>query len=389
MRTTIELPSQNVISCINQPSYFIHPGHIQAMASHAIIPPEIITEILYHLPVKSLGRFRCVSKGFKSLLSQSTFIKTHQNTFNHKHFILDSDHHSLYSIPFHYQEEKKDEEEEAVHTPFEFCLELDPHADMFTFHGSCNGLVLLSAHDEDGGHTLIVLNPVTIEFVTLPKSGFDIVDDMKEIDIVFGFGYDSTNDDYKVVTISFFEEEVDMDGVHVHVYSLKTNTWRWVCDFSYDHTYGKSYPGVFVNEFLHWIAIRGSDDLGVIVAFSLENENFSEVALPKCFNDVDIITKNDVKLDFGEKLVLFMEGKVWLMNEYGVPESWMKIELIGFNVVPKDQPMIFYENGEILVVTNNQMLMYDIEGCLCGWLDTNDFVVRGICVESLVSPKHK
>ncbi|KAK1438276.1 hypothetical protein QVD17_04082 [Tagetes erecta] len=353
------------------------------MASQAIMPPEIITEILHHLPTKSLGRFRCVSKSFQSLLSQSTFIKTHKNTLNHKHFILNSNHYSLYSLPLHYHEEQ-----EAVHSPMELCLELDPHVDMFTFHGSCNGLVLLSGHDVDGGHTLIVLNPVTTEFVTLPKSGLDIIDDMREIDIVFGFGYDFTNDDYKVVTISFFEEEVDVDGIHVHVYSLKTCTWKWVCDFPYDHTYGKSFPGVFVNGFLHWIAIRGSDDLGVIVAFSLENENLSEVALPKCFIDVDIMATNEVKLDFGEKLVVFLGCEVWLMNEYGVPESWTKIELNGFNVVSIDQPMIFFENGEILVVVDNQMLVYDIEGRLCGCLDTNDFVVRGICVESLVSPKY-
>ncbi|KAM3340851.1 hypothetical protein P3S68_028486 [Capsicum galapagoense] len=41
------------------------------------IPPEVIDEILSRLPVKSLLRFKCVSKSFKSLIDSPKFIQAH------------------------------------------------------------------------------------------------------------------------------------------------------------------------------------------------------------------------------------------------------------------------------------------------------------------------
>ncbi|PWA69830.1 F-box associated interaction domain-containing protein [Artemisia annua] len=52
------------------------------------IPQDIITSILYRLPVKSLCRFRCVSKEWQSLFSEPHFIKTHTKTLNRTHLIF-------------------------------------------------------------------------------------------------------------------------------------------------------------------------------------------------------------------------------------------------------------------------------------------------------------
>ncbi|XP_076947330.1 F-box/kelch-repeat protein At3g06240-like [Bidens hawaiensis] len=164
---------------------------------------------------------------------------------------------------------------------------------MFTFHGSCNDLVLVSGHDVDGGHTLIVLNPSTWVFFEVPDSGFDIIDEMREIHIVFGFGYDSVTDDYKVVTVSFYNnDEVvnDVENIFVHVYSLKTDEWRRVCHCE-------------------------EDLVRVIVAFSLSDETLSEVALLECCSDAGIEFKNGIKLVIsGERLAVFVEGDVWVMK---------------------------------------------------------------------------
>lgn len=173
----------------------------------------------------------------------------------------------------------------------------------------------------------------------------------------------------------------DVENVFVHVYSLKTDEWRRVCRFRYDHTCGKRSSGVFVNGFLHWIGVKdcGEDFVRVIVAFSLSDETLSEVALPECCSDAGVEVKNGIKLVTGERLVVFVEGDVWVMKEYGVVESWTKVVLDGIGAVGVDRPVVFYENGEVVVVGGGEMVVYDIEGRLCRRLNTNKFEVGGIC----------
>ncbi|KAI3713768.1 hypothetical protein L1987_72354 [Smallanthus sonchifolius] len=300
-------------------------------------------------------------------------IETKQNTFNRKHFILVSEHDSLYSLLFNHRE--------TVSRPTELCLQL-PYVDVFTFCGSCNGLVLVSAQDNFGDLNLIVLNPMTSGFVQLPDSRYSILDHWRKTDFVFGFGYDSMTDDYKVVTVSFFRTDLE-----VYVYSLKTNSWKWVTYYPFDHAYyGKDSTCVFVNGVLHWIDIENTGGLGVIVAFSLTSEIFTELPLPISFDAADSsMAKNELKLVVGEKLAIFMKGEIWVMNNNnnnnnnGVFISWTEILLHGLNEVPA---MVFYDDGKFLVVSRYEMLMYNIEdGSLCrhtdSYSDMNYVDVRG------------
>lgn len=347
-------------------------------------PPEIITNILYRLPAKSLGRFRCVSKSWQAQLSEPQFIKHHQNTLNRNQLICASFSSSLYSLPCNQLEEN----------PKKLSSEL-PHADIFIFLGSCNGLVLGFAEDFVNAHSLVVFNPTTTKFVELPESGYEMVNKLLEIDIMYGFGYDASTDDYKVVTISYFRYNFMRrpDNMFVHIYSLRNNTWKCGIDSPYDHSHGRSLHGVFVNGFLHWIANKGSNRVPVIVAFNLADETFGEVPLPNLDCHVDIMSKSSCKLvAFGEKLGLFMEDSVWLMNEYGVRESWSEILIHGLHEIPMIERKIFYEDGKLLLVSSGLIWIYDVEeGSFCRTIDISRNVtglkVKGGYVESLVSPK--
>ncbi|PWA16814.1 F-box associated interaction domain-containing protein [Artemisia annua] len=241
------------------------------MASMTIIPQDIITtHILCRLPAKSVGRFRCVSKEWLSLLSEPRFIQTHQKTLNRYHCIFWSNDRSLYSVPFN--------DHEAVST----LTKLDSgFYQIISILGSVNGLVLASTHKKmHHYYTLCVLNPTTKDYVELP--------------------------------------------------SLKTNTWKQLSDSPYVDV---NYDGpsgdicvieiwansLFANGFLHWICNIHSKP--VIVAFSLADEKLNELPPPNLSNEVDILSDDDTTLvALGEKLAIFNEvkGDVWLMNEYGV-----------------------------------------------------------------------
>ncbi|TKY66112.1 F-box protein [Spatholobus suberectus] len=58
--------------------------------SHAsVFPQEVMVDILSWLPVKALMRFRCVSKTWKSLISDPTFVKLHlERSSKNTHILL-------------------------------------------------------------------------------------------------------------------------------------------------------------------------------------------------------------------------------------------------------------------------------------------------------------
>ncbi|XP_071705144.1 F-box/kelch-repeat protein At3g06240-like [Rutidosis leptorrhynchoides] len=294
-----------------------------ASACSITIPPEIITEIMYHVPAKSVGRFRCVSKDWLSQLSSLQFIKNHHKTLNRNHLIYVSpaDYFSsseLFTLDHHGKTPKK----------------CDLNARSITIHGSCNGLVLVSIMDKVGDDRVLVLNPTTKELKTLPKCiRYELIKDIKKKHIRYGFGYDSLTDDYKFVTFN-----PQTRSTNINIYSPKSNnTCARVGNFLKDYSYIVDSPGVYVNGFLHWLAKKRSDGLGVILAFNLVSENFKELASPDVdivddvdnVDDIDIVDNSQccklVGINGKLAIVVRNEGQVWLMNEYGVKESWTDI----------------------------------------------------------------
>ncbi|XP_076908590.1 F-box/kelch-repeat protein At3g06240-like [Bidens hawaiensis] len=355
------------------------------------LPPEIITVILHLLPAKSLGRFRCVSKHWLTQITNPQFIKTHQSTLNRHHMLCNHHNTSLYSLTFNPHHLNNINNKNKP---------MDPHVGMLIFHGSCNGLVLACKDDAIDTHSLVVGNPTTSEFVNIPEPGCEALSNMLDIDIVYGFGYDAASDDYKVVTVSYYHYSylIPPNDMSVHVYSVRNNTWTQPVDSPFDHSDGNvqnmHVPGVFVSGCLHWIACKGEFRVPVIAAFSLADEVFRELPLP---GSVGVESMRGCKVVVvGEKLGMFLKDEVWLMNEYGVRESWLKIRIRGFDEIPMTvDPTIIYEDGKIVLVSDDgRIRMYDVEKeCFCESVDISrnvkGFKVKGVYVESLVSPKFR
>ncbi|KAI8032017.1 F-box/kelch-repeat protein [Camellia lanceoleosa] len=79
--------------------------------------------------------------------------------------------------------------------------------------GSCDGLVCVYLV-ENYNDIIHIWNPTTRKHKSLPSFGKGFI-----LSISYGFGYDSSNDDYKVVRISNFN-----DSLEVKIYSLRTNS---------------------------------------------------------------------------------------------------------------------------------------------------------------------
>ncbi|MCD9560534.1 hypothetical protein HAX54_019231, partial [Datura stramonium] len=93
--------------------------------------------------------------------------------------------------------------------------------------GSVNGLICLVIKDND----LVLWNPSIRKFRKLPDSGlkFEVsigsYFDSYTI-VMYGFGYDESTDDYKVVGVLCNDKYNILHHVEVKIYSLKSDSWR-------------------------------------------------------------------------------------------------------------------------------------------------------------------
>ncbi|GAY43279.1 hypothetical protein CUMW_073240 [Citrus unshiu] len=253
----------------------------------ARLPTDINIDILSRLPVKSLLRFKCVSKSFCSLIDSQEFIKIHLKRSIETNSnlslilsgtpapILDSSRYWNGKI-FSASLDSLNLGVELDH-PFKNCKGRTPIID------SCNGLIALK-NDENG---IAFWNLSTKEHLILPKFWGDLKD--KVYMVVDGFGYDAVNDDYKVVRLVHFVRE-NVEYTEVSVYSLRTNSWRRIrVDFPYSILHG--WDGKFADGHVHWLVTKNPEDYieNLIIAFNLKSEEFHEVPLPHLGNKNDVL----------------------------------------------------------------------------------------------------
>ncbi|XP_058202746.1 F-box/kelch-repeat protein At3g06240-like [Rhododendron vialii] len=238
------------------------------MSSYEILPQEILTDILSRLPVKSLCRFKSVSPSWNSLISGSEFVKAHLNrpkktNYDEQKIIIitsSSTAYNLHSIDF-----------AGVNLTI-VTVDLPESSSEIKVLSSCEGLLLVNRYDDSN----FLLNPSTRECKELPPFPFALPRVRLYSANVYGVGYDSFTDDYKVVIFSYFRtlSSAERDTIIVAVYSLKTNAWRRIQD-SHDYVLQKTSGGVFVNGRLHFVCWR--NESCVIVAFNLSEESFREL----------------------------------------------------------------------------------------------------------------
>ncbi|XP_026416982.1 F-box/kelch-repeat protein At3g06240-like [Papaver somniferum] len=139
--------------------------------------------------------------------------------------------------------------------------------------GTCDGLVCLSMTGCGNWDVIFLWNPSTREYKRLPSSSTRA---LKPYANKYGFGYDCSIDDYKLVKVVIFDKSSNHSKVEV--YSLNSNSWRtidiipWFID--------NMKTGVFDDGALYWSVVHLPDENDLIIRFDFSNETFKEIPLP-------------------------------------------------------------------------------------------------------------
>ncbi|CAL5336282.1 unnamed protein product [Camellia sinensis] len=196
----------------------------------------------------------------------------------------------------------------------------------------------------------------------LPKSSFSVTKACRLLRFDFGFRFDHMSNDYKVVKIVGAKDNHRRYVVHrVDLFALSMGSWRSVCidDLCYE-LYGFDSLPAFVNGAAHWVVFNLRKDCICILAFDIVDEVFREIALPN--HQIDVILRTDGSITvLGKSLAVILyeavftfvktigTNHVWVMEEYGVIESWTK----GCRMIGKQKWLTVLgsrTNGNVLMV---------------------------------------
>ncbi|WOG86860.1 hypothetical protein DCAR_0206079 [Daucus carota subsp. sativus] len=340
------------------------------------IPVEILAQILLFLPVKSLIQLTPICKSWYNLIKDPHFISAHlihslniaKNNTN-----TSDDHRYLLATPCKFK-------------PFGdkyFCFVIHPdnmkvlekwELPICTRNmnvevvNSCNGLLCLTeCYPNAFGHVVYLWNMSIRKFKTVENSELNLYNSIV-FKRVTGFGYDYMANDYKVVRILYFKEDV---APEIEVYSVKMGSWRRIgvdVDFI-AHCSSASVP--FVNGALHWMAQPYRlGKLGkymfpvneFIMAFDIADEGFRKMALPLNCSRLDASV-----MDFKELLSLYVPFRsadhifegcyIWVMSEYGVTKSWSKLFTINVSAPMRVRPLGLTKNEKLMLVKDEEQLV--------------------------------
>ncbi|XP_059631098.1 F-box protein CPR1-like isoform X2 [Cornus florida] len=251
--------------------------------------------------------------------------------------------------------------------------------------GSCNGLLCLCETEDQ---PIVLWNPSTRKHQKLPVALIQVPRELRVAQLtsdfcvfftVYGFGFDSVSDDYKLVRIvQFCGFNDDLFYSEVKVYSLKSNSWRRIQCFPYYLRYERVNAAV-VGGVLHWVVSRKpkSEMANLIAAFDLGVEEYRLVPLSDYLDREFHKTLNNyfrinVRVLGGCLCVIChyaVEDRddIWVMKDYGVKESWAKLLSVELQNVlrPFDsvRPLVYSKSGgEVLLAHDNfRLLWFDLK----------------------------
>lgn len=333
------------------------------------LPIDVLVEILSRLPVKPLLRFTSVCKKWYSLILNPNFVSKHL-----EQSISEPSFQNQFLLVRHYNILTK-RERFALHfdNPFVTYAELQcPFTrvnDFFRVVGTCNGLICLADDIDTYTDTVIIWNPCARKSINLPKPVFS---NRPQGTVLLGFGFDSVNNDYKIVRIVYF---LNIPGDHhyrvppqVEIYALSTRVWRSICNVAPMYDIFSYFPSpAFVNGHLHWVASKYREDgsfHNFLSGFDMSAEVFREVMMPESLAETEILKLAVLAWDTSLALVQYEKiwqsdyCWVWKMNEYNAVESWARLFAIDMREGIRTVVSLQRTNRVIMSARAKGLIMY-------------------------------
>lgn len=334
------------------------------MVIFVTLPEDVILEILSRLPVKSLHRFKCVSKSWCALINDPHFMIKHLTSSNNHEFLLIS---HLDPVKWQIVSLVSSETLETKSKHFQISYNsLNENLRFAKVLGPCNGVICLS--DAKYG-TIYLWNPANQQLKNLPKSHVEPPLNAITFDICVGFGFDNKSNEYKVLVFKHMCFPSSSTIAHAELYTLSTNKWKKVnVGEEFQPTgnlpYSSSNPSV--DGIFSWFDIDNYVEK-VIFSFDMKNEVFTKTQLPD-YNGIPSKSVHGSLTSLKNSLVFihdYLLGglntsfDVWVLGEYGIRESWMKQLTIG-PMLGVTTPLGFWNNGELLLEDDQKKLVsYD------------------------------
>ncbi|KAD4982820.1 hypothetical protein E3N88_19491 [Mikania micrantha] len=245
--------------CFSQAS--VEDSDHQSSQSGALIGSndDLLTEILFRLPVTSILRFKSVSKHWRWLLSQARFTLMHDKLSKSPGLFV----RNMY-IPF--------DAENRSTPPFrslDFCLDLCG----IRILQSCNGLLLCcSDRGNERARKYYVFNPTTKQFAIIPSvpGGQNARRTIRFMGLAF---HQTDCVHYKVVCVRRVEPAGEL--FQIQIYSSDIGKWK-ISNESFSENFYTSFKyGVYWNGAIHWApACR------IPLYFKLMDEQLQKLPLP-------------------------------------------------------------------------------------------------------------
>ncbi|XP_015866858.2 F-box protein At5g07610 [Ziziphus jujuba] len=239
---------------------------------------DLLTEILVRLPIKSLLRFKCVSKRWLSFISNPHFCYR-RTPFHNTACGLFLIRHSMHINPEFDFVRLNHNNSQLSQAPFRtLSFVNDPFG--IKILQSCNGLFLCcSFHAFDGRKKYYVYNPTTKHHTILPPP-LPVRSETSSTVLGFSLAFDpSKSTSYKVVCVRNLNYEFVETQHQIKIYSPEEGSWRLSSGI-----FSPSLPpydlqfdgGVFWNGSIHWIDTYGTAAL----YFNLHTECLSKMIFP-------------------------------------------------------------------------------------------------------------